>query len=339
MGNAQEDIWVLLAREFNGELTDQEKHALQAWQNAHPDNQLTYQQMKQLWKEARPPAQAYEPDLEKGWQRFSFSLDSEQGTYDLHAPAGEKEGKTVYRPYLSAVAASVVLLLSLGLWWWQADSNTITLRTLAGERQMIWLPDSSQVWLNENSWLSYEEGFDTEHRVVELSGEAFFEVKEAEGRRFTIFSEGAKTEVIGTAFNLRAYPGEPVKVQVSSGKVAFSPAGEDNSVFLTPGEEATLVPDAAVKAEAVPIEDPNFRAWQNQQLLFENTSLKYVISTLEKVYKTDIRLSNPDLANCRYTATFDGASLDDVLYVLSVTGNLRVEQQAGTYLISGNGCR
>ena len=342
MGNAQEDFWSLVAKKLSGELSDKEEEKLRQLNADNPENQAAYEQMEQNWEKIQAPADHYQPDTEKGWQRMKFRLDSERGLYGHESGLNGTESENVRRlfPRISAIAASVLLLLAAGVWWWQSASapGEVVLTTAGNETQMYWLPDSSQVWLNENSRLSYSDDFDENHRVVTLTGEAFFEVKEAEGRRFTIFSEGAKTEVIGTSFNLSAYPSEAVSVQVVSGKVAFAPAGEDNAVFLEPGYQAVLNDEGMVE-EKSPITNPNFRAWQNRQLLFSNTSLQEVISLLEEVYDTEIKLSNPDLANCRYTATFEGASLDEILHVLSVTGDLSFEQQGSQYIISGRACQ
>jgi transmembrane sensor len=342
MGNAQEDFWTLVAKKFSDELSEKEEQQLRELKESNPEKKAAYEQMEQNWKQMQAPADHFQPETERGWQRFKFRMESERGFYDPEPGETPPEAGRTRRllPPLTAIAASVILLLAAGIWWWQSASSpeVIMLTTGKNERQMYWLPDSSQVWLNEHSQLSYAADFDKEHRVVQLAGEAFFEVKEAEGRRFTIFSEGAKTEVIGTSFNLSAYPEEPVVVQVVSGKVAFSPAGEDNAVFLEPGQQAVMKNQLIVEHKTA-IKDPNFRAWQSQQLLFSNTSLQEVISLLEDVYHTEIRLDNPDLANCRYTATFEGASLEEILYVLSVTGDLSFEQQGSSYIISGQACQ
>ena len=170
-----------------------------------------------------------------------------------------------------------------------------------------------------------------------LEGEAFFDVKRAEGRRFTVYSGLAKTEVIGTSFNVHAYPHDSVTVHVVTGKVAFSPRNEDNAVFLVPGQKAQLAQGDRVAERSV-ILDPNFRAWQNDRILFDNTSLIRIAEQLEQYYGVAIKLANPNLSNCRYTATFDAASLDEVLNVLVAAGNLSYEKTGSRILLSGTGC-
>lgn len=183
----------------------------------------------------------------------------------------------------------------------------------------------------------YNTGFNQDNRVVHLAGEAFFEVRKAEGRRFMVYSGLAKTEVIGTSFNLMAYSDDSVVVQVVTGRVAFSPRDEDNAVFLSPGQRGSLVENQHV-AKRAPVVNSNFRTWQNNQLLFNDTRLTRIIQLLEQQYEVTLELANPDLANCRYTATFDNASLDEILEVLSEIGGLNYNATGTHVVLSGAGC-
>lgn len=337
MKYAESEIWTLVDKHLKGELSESEISALKRWKESDPENKAAFEQIEALWDKTPAPSQDYDPDIDRGWQRFRFRMDSERGLYDTESD----QPKTVRFPlYRWAVAASILLIMSIGYFTWQMlqEDDMIMLTTSNNEKTFYLLPDSSQVWLNENTTLSYAHDFDRDNRIVYLEGEAFFEVRKAEGRRFTVFSGLAKTEVIGTSFNVSAYQGQPVKVQVVTGKVAFSPAGEDNSIFLEPGMEA-IIHAENLKVTKEEISDPNFRAWQNQEFIFNNTSLQHVLQTLAQNYEVEIELANPELANCRYTATFKDADLEAILDVLAATGNLKINQTGNHYVISGKGCQ
>nr|WKN38524.1 DUF4974 domain-containing protein [Tunicatimonas sp. TK19036] len=340
MGEPNDEIWTLVAKQLTGELTAEEATKLADWQEKRSENQATVEQVQSLWQRSKERDSSYEPDVEEGWQRFMFRRDEEEGeprpltsVKPMHTP------RTRTLVWLTGVAASLALLVTIGYLWRSASSEMgwEQFATADGETKLLTLPDSSQVWLNSLSSLRYAADFNVNNRVVYLEGEGFFEVKEAEGKRFTIFSGPAKTEVIGTSFNLRAYQGEPVKVQVVTGRVAFSPANEDNAVFLEPGEEA-LIASNTEPARTQTITDPNFRAWQNKVLHFDNTSLTQIAHQMEEQYGITIELAEPALANCRYTASFDNAALEDVLTTLSVIGNLSYQQQGNHYVLTGPGC-
>lgn len=210
--------------------------------------------------------------------------------------------------------------------------------TTTDQKETYYLPDSSQVWLNQRSELRYTTDFNRDNRVVYLTGEAFFVVQKAEGRRFTVYSGLAKTEVIGTSFNLNAYFDDSVVVQVVTGRVAFSPRDQDNAVFLTPGQKGLLRDEQGVAQRSL-VRDPNFRAWQNNQLVFDNTRLTKIIQLLEQQYGVTVELENSNLANCRYTASFSKASLTEVLDVLSAVGDLTYDKTGNRVVLSGTGCR
>ena len=337
MGEPNDDIWTLVAKQITGELTKEEARQLATWQQQHPENDTAVEQVKELWRESKQGEPFYEPNVEEGWQRFVFR--QEQQATDLTETAVHLP-KSRSLVWWSGIAASVALLLTLG-WWWQnriSDTEWQEFATAEGEKRLLTLPDSSEVWLNGQSTLRYAENFNVDNRTVFLTGEAFFEVKEAEGKRFTIFSSGAKTEVIGTSFNLEAYPETPVAVQVVSGRVAFSSANEDDAVFLEPGEEAVLTKNTDI-VQKQEISNPNFRAWQNNILKFSNTSLLQIARQMEEQYGITINLAEPSLAYCRYTATFEGATPEDVLTTLSAIGNLSYQQQGNLYTLSGSGCQ
>jgi len=342
MGEPKDDIWTLVAKQVTGELTEEEARRLADWQQERPENHTTVEQAKEMWQRSKDTEITYEPDVEEGWQRFVFRLEQDASEWENPRLAPEvpdsKSRKLVW--WTGGIAASLALLITIGFLWQNTASETDweEFATAEGEKLLLTLPDSSQVWLNSLSTLRYATNFNVDNRTVYLEGEAFFEVKKAEGRRFTIFSGPAKTEVIGTSFNLRAYAEQPVAVQVVSGRVAFSPANRDDAVFLEPGEEAVLT-EAVEPVRKQEISDANFRAWQNNVLNFENISLAQIARQMEEQYGITIELADATLANCRYTAMFEDASLDDVLTTLSIIGDLSYQQQGNHYALSGPGCQ
>jgi transmembrane sensor len=104
------------------------------------------------------------------------------------------------------------------------------------------LPDGSTVWLNKHSKFSYPEKFIAAERVVNLEGEAFFEVKKDDTQPFIIYTPTSVTKVTGTSFNLKAYPGKEVELYVVSGTVEFASLNkpEATKIALQRDEKASL---------------------------------------------------------------------------------------------------
>ncbi|AHM60375.1 FecR anti-FecI sigma factor [Flammeovirgaceae bacterium 311] len=337
-----------LAKLLSGNATEQERAAAKGEE---------WEKSKKLWDKTGTMDE-WEPDTDKAWQRFSVKAmareqqipampdhNPESAVGELQPKARERKLRPVSN--LRWWAAAAVLLLLLGVWVIRQapeEAEMLQIATAANEKQEVLLPDGSKVWLNENSSLSYAKSFSVNDRRVELAGEAFFEVQKAEGKRFTIMAGGTITEVIGTSFNVNAYSQQPVTVQVVTGRVAFADAQKEEAVFLGPGEQATFggASDAGGTGAAVQkqeIVNPNFRAWQSGELNFANTSLEQLSHTLSDYFDQEVALQDPALSNCRFTATFQNPSLEEVLEVLRLTGNFTITQTQKGYLISGQGCQ
>jgi ferric-dicitrate binding protein FerR (iron transport regulator) len=203
----------------------------------------------------------------------------------------------------------------------------------------MYLPDSSLITLNKHSTLSYASDFNENERVVYLQGEAFFDVKKTNGKTFTIISADSKTQVLGTSFTVRSYENEgKTEVQVLTGKVAFSTKKnpEQNQVLLTPGYKAVMEEDNQIMKAA--INDPNFMAWKNDKLEFNNTRMDQVIATLEKYFEVPIEITEPQMLKCRFTGTFEKPTLQEIVDVLVVSVDLTYARKGNQFVFSGRGC-
>ncbi|MBK0404008.1 FecR domain-containing protein [Adhaeribacter sp. BT258] len=335
-----QDFWEKLAREVSGNAAEADKTWLRVKREQDPEAETVAEQTKKVWAGIALPETGYEPDVEKGWQRFQLKVQTRTGEMPETA---KPKAPVVRKMPLSAVygiAASLALFILVGIYFiTRATSHHWTeVTTAANETKTIMLADGSKVSLNQNSTFAYPENFQKENRTVKLTGEAFFEVAKAEGKRFTIFAQGTKTEVIGTSFNLRAYDKKEVKVQVVTGKVAFARTETDDAVFLTPGQEGVIGEKTVAKPAKKVIAEPNFQAWKTKQLNFNNQRLEQITAELETYFNIEIEIQNPALNNCRFTTSFQEPELQEVLDILTMTGNLTITKQGEKYLVNGKGC-
>jgi transmembrane sensor len=319
----------IAAKQLSGKASTSEQEALQNWRLASPENETAYQEQKRIWQltaTATPP----DVDTDAAWLKVKSKL------------AQEPEAKVIplYRN-LWRVAASVILLLGMV---WLAKYYIFPYAGMevveAGNGQIaVLLPDSSQVWLNKGSKLVYEKDFDGKERNVELLGEAFFEVRRDPSRPFTISTDKAHTQVLGTSFNLRAYPTEPtVELTVATGKVSFRSKTKDEGVILTRGFAATLNTQQNEIKKTEVIEE-NAWAWKTGKLQFQDKPLKEVLIDLERYYGVTLDLTKNTLGTCRFTGTFKQADLQEVLQVLEATMQLEYTKQNNeAYFLSGQGC-
>jgi ferric-dicitrate binding protein FerR (iron transport regulator) len=145
--------------------------------------------------------------------------------------------------------------------------------------------------------------------------------------------------VLGTSFNLKSKPDEEiVEVTVVSGKVRFSK--EDISaqnLILTAGMKGFYHTKLDTVYQTIN-NDLNFRAWQDNRLVFNNLQLKEVIIILEKHYKTSIKPANQAILECRFTSTFKQAQLEEILQAITLSLDLHFHYEDDKYILSGNGC-
>lgn len=236
-----------------------------------------------------------------------------------------------------ASAAAVVLLCMAG--WLAYDAwrpaPMLMVSTLAETRTVV-LPDQTKVTLNRYSTLSYPERFKEKRRKVHLQGEAYFEVAKNAKHPFIVKAEAVRVKVLGTHFNVEAYPGDAeVRTTLLEGSVAVSLKGENQRLVLAPNESAvynkekrTLVQEAAPGAK-------NEILWRKGIILFDQLPLHEIVRQLSNAFQTDIRIDDPQLQNYRMTATFDTSEdLTQILDLLKNAGNFNYKKENNTITLT-----
>ncbi len=198
--------------------------------------------------------------------------------------------------------------------------NTVQQLVLAapkGGTYQLTLSDGTRVWLNAGSTLTYPSGFDKRERLVELEGEAFFEVSKSTVP-FRVRSEGQTVEVLGTAFNISAYPEESATLTtlIEGSVQVFAPHATTKSKLL-PGQQSTVQKHGIVDVKTVNVE--RYIAWKEGLFYFENTSFEDMMRQISRWYDVDIVYANA-VPNDTFTGTMSrNLSLMTVLELLNVS--------------------
>lgn len=297
----QED---LIGKYLTGELSAGEKAQLMAWVDANAQNRAVFEEMIQLWSLTETPIEPeFTVNVPQAWAALDARLEQATSTANplvktaplapLHSKPGT--GKIRRLPWAWSVAAAVAILV-LGAWWLflrDATPKSLAFSTGENERREITLPDQSKVFLNENSTLSYTYAGAT--RQVELRGEAFFDVQKDAKHPFVIQSGAVQTKVLGTSFNIRAYPDEPkVKVTVKTGRVEVRktpkmPNADKAPLILNPGNTAVYSIQTTELAKSEDVAPVEADAWQQGTVFVPyGTTLAEVIPIVEKLYDVHI---------------------------------------------------
>ena len=192
------------------------------------------------------------------------------------------------------------------------------------------MPDSSLVYLNAGSNLRFPDHFTDTSRSIRLSGEAFFEISKDPSRPFKISTENTETRVLGTVFNLKAYPGEETELVVVEGKVRFGRAAKQ--VVLTANQLASF--DAAAdKLSSRNVYAGAYAAWKQNRLIFRDSRLPEIAAVLERWYGIRVEIRNKALENMIFTGTYENPSLQAILDDMSSVMKFTYTQQGEQLII------
>jgi len=328
----------LLARYLAEECTESEKQQVEEWLRADRRNQQEFDRLRQVWEQSAEDYSQALPDSSALWRRLQTSIGQEQQPFvAVHKPDGA--GRTLQWAWRIAASVLLVVGLALSVYYWQ-QPDTVTQLTQTQEKKELTLPDGTKVWLNAGSKLSYPETFGANERKVTLEGEAYFEVMHLErDQPFIIAAGKTETTVLGTSFNVHAYPDLEVQVTVVTGKVALASSREPaHRVVLTKGFTGRFDP-ATEEVQKEATRSLNQIAWKTGVLTFSKTPLNQVIDDISRYYHREIRLENASLGSCRFTARFDNQSFEQVIQTLSLTFDARINNQDQLILLQGGQCQ
>ncbi len=250
-------------------------------------------------------------------------------------------------------AAAAIVLVALSTWRFFPQAVTQQQRQQLAEntapalqpvsdtkgKKYIRLQDGSTVLLNEGSRLEYPDVFASASREVVLTGEGYFDVKHDPSRPFIVHTGKVNTTVLGTAFNIRAYPDQKeITVTVTRGKVKV---GDNKKTYavITPNESIAInTANNLYRHEKVDAE--NVVEWKKQYFVLDNLNLEEAAALINNRYHVNISFSNEGLRKCLISATFlNNENLEQVLTVVTGVVNATYNIQPNDQIIiSGEGC-
>jgi len=249
--------------------------------------------------------------------------------------------KTILKSEWLRVAAIVLITLSLNYIYRQylGDSKELAMSIVsvpAGQRTNVTLPDGTNVWLNARTTIRYPEKFSTHNRTVELEGEGYFDVVKDERRPFIVKTDKYDIEVLGTKFDVEAYPDEEkFETTLMQGSVKLtSQAFPSHHVTLKPEHKASLKNGRLEVSKVV-----NYKPyrWKEGLISFKDESFLTIMKDLEKYYGFKIIINNQNLLKYSYTGSFrqtDG--VDYALHVLQNDISFSYQKNNETQIISIN---
>ncbi|TKC64072.1 DUF4974 domain-containing protein [Pedobacter hiemivivus] len=245
---------------------------------------------------------------------------SESANGDLAKQAGvlivkTADGKLVYQVQNSAAETGQV--------------NTIS--TAIGETYQVRFSDGTAVWLNAASSLKFPAKFSKlSSRIVELNGEAYFEVAKDKAHPFIVKSRDQEVKVLGTHFNINSYTDErnvvttllEGAVQVSLSNPMKTNASLKN-VLLKPGQQSLL---SATSLSVAQVQTDDVIAWKNGNFMFNNESMEMVMRKLSRWYNIEVKYADPAVKQIKFFGTISRFSnVSKVLEMIALTNEVKFE--------------
>ena len=230
-----------------------------------------------------------------------------------------------------AIAATIALLLSVGLWFLSAeqvvpDNDWVIHKTEFGEWKDLTLPDGSIVHLNANSELRLKDNWkEKQDRQVWLTGEAFFEVakKPATKAKFSVITEALQVEVLGTRFNVKSLA-DNTKVFLEEGKIQLKSPTDSLSlqpndfIDFTVGQRLTNTPKTSKETDF---------SWKDGTLILTQLTVTEILERLEEIYGYSFDVAEPKILKERKTLAVPMDKLEVIIPILERTLAVKIEEK------------
>lgn len=205
------------------------------------------------------------------------------------------------------------------------DAQRITYNVIEipkGGQYKLVLSDGSAVWLNAGSSLRYPTRFAGNERLVELQGEAYFEVAKSRQMPFVVKHGDARVLVLGTHFNVSGYADDALKkITLLEGSVKVSRANRADNQALVPGEQAQIAGDGEIKL----LKDVDLEAvmaWKNGLFEFNGNSIQEVMKLVSRWYDVDVEYKG-QVSHKFYGNISRDADIHELLKLLEMTKGVK----------------
>ncbi|WP_434784489.1 FecR family protein, partial [Parabacteroides goldsteinii] len=319
----------LLHRLIAGTTTEEENRQLMEWFRQCASKEEFFMLFETAWKES--PDEMPRDVQERMYRRLSRELD-------------EKKTKTIllrsrfsWKVWPQIAVACIIIVLGLVNYRMndkqkQLSTQNFTVLAEKGQRAFITLPDSTKVWLNSDTKISYPADYGLKERNVTLVGEAYFEVAKNPDKRFIVEAKGMQVEALGTSFNVNAYQNDnKIIASLFSGSVRVS---YDRHVAILKPHESVKVDllnrsFSRYKDESM----QNIALWRKNEITFDGESLEEITHIMSRLYNTTICIEDESLKKVCYIGTIRNNNLENFIDIINLTTPVVYENKGDTVFL------
>ncbi|MEW6702046.1 MAG: FecR domain-containing protein, partial [Bacteroidota bacterium] len=317
---SEERFLELTARYLSNEASNEERASFYNYLEKDEYYNL-FTHLKGEWEKAGILPFESEFNIESGIEKLAEKIQMTEPSFSFTHKKNTTQTKFLFNTTLLKYAASIAFLLVLVTWViylsgiFQQKPVVIAWnekQTVMGEKYIVTLFDGTTITLNADSKLKYPNHFANDKRDIYLEGEAYFEVQSDSSKPFIVHSGNLSTTVLGTKFNVSAFPNEKnISVSLVEGSVKVDKEIKgtvENIVMLQP--EQQLVYNKEKKISTVRQFDlQDATGWKDNKLIFRKETFANVLVKLERAYGVKFELQDKSFSNQKVTANFHNESL------------------------------
>ena len=286
-------------------------------------------------------------DADPANRKYFDGLDNMLNAARVNRPAGRKPQRRPL-PTLRNIGAwsmriAAVLCLCLGVSYFaatkmfdrKASNNSLSVFVPNGERISMTLTDGTTVWLNSGAKLEYPSIFSRKTRRVKISGEAMFEVEHDASRPFIVETFACDAEVLGTKFNIEAYPdSETITTTLLEGSVEVESRLSRECIRMVPSQQLSYdIQSGEMKLSTISDSKEPVR-WKDNVWVLHQTPFTQVCHRLEQMFNVKIVIMNDKFIGKKFTGEFRfGDSLESILEVIRITTPFTYEREEDTIIL------
>lgn len=312
------DYKELIIKFFAKEISDSEILLLKLWLEQNPENRRIFDEENELWQESNGQVIHEHFKTDTAWIKVSSKLRIRKNRSNSIAIVSRKQYHTLI------AAASVACLLALGgfsLWksekrsFQKIEAASTIISTNEGEKAHIFLSDSTKIFINSESTLEYSGDFNINDRVVKLAGEAFFDVHTNIEKPFVVQLAQMSISATGTRFNVLSYGKENrIEITLEEGEIQVL-IKDKEPIYVKCGQQVVYFVD--IKNVLVrDVATDTYTSWKENKLRFNDTPFEEVLRKIGRKYNVVFEITNRDLLDLKYTATFIDESIEDIMQML-----------------------
>ncbi|MEI8048710.1 MAG: FecR domain-containing protein [Bacteroidota bacterium] len=322
-----------LARYLSGEMSTSEARAFDEGTGISAEDKKMIEKMKAQWSAIERYEEPKVTDTGKAWNKLHSRLVEENLIQNQVVAQ-----KNLFIPVMVRIAAVLFLFLGIGAVVYFAlnrkpATELVEVNTSNESNTLIkTLSDGSVIYIAQNSLFSFPKEFEKDSRNVELKGEAFFDIASNPDKPFSIETDKAIIQVIGTAFNIKTQNGTDFELLVDRGKVKVSLKSDPSRAeFVTMGEKISIHNDGLVKSRQTSFESTS---WYKQRMHFKDESLRNIISVLNRNFNTTFVFADNETGNRKLTVTFRNETAETMTELICTTLNLKSQNINGSVVLS-----